>query len=125
MKTTKLASLAAALCLSASGVAMADDMMKDTTSKPGVVEAAAASVTGTVTAIDYTTRMVTLKSADGHEATMEVGPEAVRFNEVKKGDKIKIDYLESVAVMVTNPHDTVGSAEAEGTVVVRNKTKKP
>jgi hypothetical protein len=125
MKKSYVASISAALVLSAWGISSAAEMAKDTTSKPGVVEAAAASMTGTVTAIDYKTRMVTLKSSEGKEATMEVGPEAVRFNEVKKGDKIKIDYLESVAVMVTNPHDTVGSGEAPGTLFVRNKTAKP
>jgi Cu/Ag efflux protein CusF len=93
--------------------------------KPGVVEAAAMSVSGTVETIDYNTRMVTLKQANGETISMEVGPEATRFNEVKKGDQVKIDYLESVAVSVQDPHATVDSTEGAGKVIVRNKTKKP
>jgi len=125
MKTSTVASVVAALCVTASGFTLAAEDSTNMKPKPGVVEAASASVTGTVSDIDYTTRMVTIKTPDGRETTMEVGPEAYRFNEVKKGDKIKIDYLVSVAVMVQSPHETVNSAEGEGTVVVRNKTQKP
>ena len=82
-------------------------------------------MTGTVENIDYKTRMVTLSIPDGQAVTMEVGPEAVRFNEVKKGDKVKIDYLVSVAIMVHSPHETIDTAQASGTVIIRNKTKKP
>ncbi len=121
MKTSTVAGVTAALCLSAWGLSVADVVQE----KPGVIEAAAASITGTVQSIDYNTRMVTLAKPDGETVTMEVGPEAARFNEVKKGDKVKMDYLVSVAVMVQNPHDKIDTAEGTGTVIIRNKTKKP
>jgi len=125
MNTSYVVKTAVVLCLAVGGVFATVGMAAETKEKPGVVEAAAASVTGTVEDIDYNTRMLTLSTPDGQEVTMEVGPEAHRFNEVKKGDKIKIDYLVSVAVLVQDPHETVDSAQASGTVVIRNKTEKP
>src|SRR3954468_15835150 len=113
MKKPYAATLAMILGLTAAGVSRADDMKP----KPGVVEARSASLTGTVDSIDYKTRQVVLKTADGL-VPMEVGPEAARFNEVKKGDTVKIDYLESVAVMVADPHSDIGSAQASGKVIV-------
>ena len=93
--------------------------------KPGVLNAAAASVTATVESIDYTTRMISLKTPDGNVQTMEVGPGVVRFNEIKKGDLIQVDYLESVVVVVQDPHETISSAQGSSTVLVRNKGKSP
>jgi hypothetical protein len=116
---------AAVMALGLGTWTLAADSMTESKPKPGVVEARSASVKGTVESIDYTTRKVTLKTSDGQMLPMEVGPEAKRFNEVKKGDTVKIDYLESVAVVVADPHATIDSTEASGKVVVRNKTKKP
>jgi hypothetical protein len=121
MKSRLIVSLAAVFSLSIGSLAVAAESKP----KPGVVEARSATVTGTVENIDYKTRMVTLKDDKGHTATMEVGPEVVRLGEVKKGDKVKMDYLESVAVVVASPHESISSGEASGKVIVRNKTKDP
>ncbi len=93
--------------------------------KPGVLEAAAATMTATVEKIDYKTREITLKGENGNVVTMVAGPEIVRFNEIKKGDTIQADYLEAVAVMVSSPSDKVATAEGSQSALVRNKTKKP
>ncbi len=93
--------------------------------KPAVLEAEAKTAIATVESIDYKTRTVTLKSKEGKLSTMQVGPEATRFNEVKKGDEVQIDYLESVAVIVTSPDKTVASAQGSNTAVIRNAGKKP
>ncbi len=124
MKISTAFCFAVVMSFSAPRIASAADQPKDV-SKPAVVEAEVVHYTGTVESIDYTTRMMTLKGTDGQTVSMEVGPEAVRFNDVKKGDQVKIDYLESVAVMVQSPSDTISSAESSGSVIIRNKGQKP
>ena len=57
--------------------------------------------TGTNYAIDYASRTVTLKTDSGKSVTLQVGPQAKNFNQVKVGDKVKVDtatgsYVERV-----------------------------
>ncbi len=71
--------------------------------KPGVVAVRTVQATATVTAIDYKARTVTLKAADGSETTLKVGPQAKRFNEVKKGDQVTVNMTQATAIKVTAP----------------------
>lgn len=57
----------------------------------------------TITKIDYKTRLIALKNEAGEVSEMTAGPEVVRFNELKKGDVVVIDYLESTALYVHKP----------------------
>lgn len=59
--------------------------------------------TATITAIDQKTRSVTLRSADGVLDTFTVGPEVVRFNQLKVGDKITATYQEALVFEVKKP----------------------
>ena len=93
--------------------------------KPAVLDALTASVTATVENIDRANRRLTLKAKDGTTQVIDVPAEVTRFDEVKKGDEVMIDYLESVAVVVQSPSDSVMSAEGSKSVIVRNKGKKP
>jgi Cu/Ag efflux protein CusF len=95
------------------------------TPKPAVTEAAAVSITATVEAIDYKNRSITLKGPEGNTQTMVVGPEATRFDKVKKGDVVQVDYLESVAVVVQSPDKQIATAEGTQSVIVRNQGRKP
>jgi Cu/Ag efflux protein CusF len=124
-RIVKAGLLAAGIWMVAGPVVWAAETAPDMKPKPGVLNATAASVTATVQDIDYKTRMITLKGPQGDVETMEVGPEVVRFNEIKKGDLVQIDYLESVAVMVQSPDQAVSSAEGTSSALVRNKTKLP
>lgn len=108
--------------LGANAAEMAADMHQE---KPAALEAAMGSITATVKSIDYATRMVTLEKADGTTVDMEVGPEAVRFNEVKKGDIVEIDFMMSVAVVVQSPDTEIASVEGSNVAIVRNEGKKP
>lgn len=108
--------------LGAGAAEMAADMSME---KPAAVEAAVVSLTATVKDIDYKTRVVTLQKKDGTAVSMEVGPEAVRFNEVKKGDVVQVDYMESVAVVVQSPDAKIATVEGSNMAVVRNQGKKP
>jgi Cu/Ag efflux protein CusF len=119
----QVSKIAIALVFAFVGVAKAADAPM---AKPGVFEAAAKTVTATVVEIDYKTRAVTLQEGkDGPQTTMVVTPEATRFNEIKKGDIVQIDYLESVGVMVQSPDKTIATAEGSSSVMVRNQGKKP
>lgn len=48
--------------------------------------------TATVTAVDKAKRTVTLKTKDGEESTIAVGPEVKRFDEVAVGDTVRAKY---------------------------------
>ncbi len=108
--------------LGAVAAEMASDMAKE---KPAKVDAAVVSITATVKAIDYKSRMVTLEKSDGTMVDMQVGEEAVRFNEVKKGDIVDIDFMVSVAMVVHSADAGIDSVEGSNVAVVRNEGKKP
>ena len=88
--------------------------------RPAAMAATAHKVTATVTAIDYKARTVKLKDEKGTEVEMVVGPEATRFNEVKKGDLVTFEYLESIALVVT-PKGAAAPAAGESAYVEKNK----
>jgi hypothetical protein len=71
--------------------------------KPGVILAESKTITGVVTAIDYKTRMVTLKGPKGNELTFPVKKEVKGLKNVKKGDDVVISYTEALAISVVTP----------------------
>jgi len=112
---TSIAAICAVLLLSP---AMAAEKKAD--AKPAAVATAVAKVTATVTAIDYKARTVKLKDEKGNETELVVGPEATRFNEVKKGDVVTFEYYESVAVEVT-PKGAAAPAAGQAEYMEKNK----
>lgn len=71
--------------------------------KPGMQGVNIMEVTATVDKIDYKKRMITLKGPDGKVVTTEVDPSITRFNEVKKGDMIYMQFTEELAIRVESP----------------------
>jgi Cu/Ag efflux protein CusF len=59
--------------------------------------------TGTVEAIDASTRTVTLKKPDGTFVTTVAGPDIKRFGEIKVGDKVTARFYENVIVRLKRP----------------------
>ena len=55
---------------------------------------------GTVEAIDYAKRRVTLKGPEGKTRTIKVDPSVKRLDEVKKGDQIVVRHTEAIAFSV-------------------------
>lgn len=51
-----------------------------------------------VVAIDPATRKVTLKGADGRTATVTAGPEVKNFAQIKVGDRIRVQYSQTLAL---------------------------
>jgi hypothetical protein len=58
------------------------------------------TATATVTNIDKEKRTVTLKSEQGKFITVDVPEDVQAFDQVKKGDKLKVSYQESVAMEI-------------------------
>jgi hypothetical protein len=59
------------------------------------------TVQATVTAIDQSTRRVTLKGPDGKSQELVVGPEARNLAQVEVGDQVIVEYREALAIDVT------------------------
>ena len=91
---------------------------------PGVVMADLRVVTATVEAIDTAKRTVTLKGADGRSTTLKVGPGAKNFDQVKVGDKVKFEFLDSIALFVRKAGDPPDAAEMQA-VAVAPRGQKP
>lgn len=66
-------------------------------------EAELAQITATVESIDYKTRVVELRTEAGRVVSLTVSPEVQNFRQVKKGDKLTLDYFESVEFEIRQP----------------------
>jgi len=55
-------------------------------------------VSATITAIDKATRSVTMKGPKGREVTIVAGPEVRNFAQLKVGDQVEAQYVESLAI---------------------------
>lgn len=69
--------------------------------KPGTAIIRAYEYTATVLNIDYQTRQVTLKGADGKILKVTGQPEIRRFNEIKQGDTVVARLIEAVDIDIT------------------------
>jgi len=68
-------------------------------SAPGkAVLAGKTTVTATVVAIDYTKRTATLKGAGGKLVDVNVPPEAKKFDQVKVGDLVTVEYVQALTL---------------------------
>jgi hypothetical protein len=71
--------------------------------KPAAMAVDTVEFKGTVEAIDYGKRRVTLKGPEGKTRTIKVDPSVKRLDEVKKGDQIVVRYTEAIAFSVRKP----------------------
>jgi Cu/Ag efflux protein CusF len=83
------------------------------------------TVQATVQKINYKTRMITLKDETGEVSEMKVGPEVQRFNDIKKGDVLAVDYLESTALYVHKAEKGEKPSYDVGAEAVRLAGQKP
>jgi|CXWL01.1.fsa_nt_gi hypothetical protein len=72
-------------------------------SKPLGVMVDTTVVSGTVTAIDYDKRSVTLLGPEGNSHTIQVGPAVQKFNAIKKGDNVVLTLKTATSIEVTAP----------------------
>lgn len=65
----------------------------------------------TVAAIDYDTRMVTLRGTTGNSLTLVVDSDVKNFGQVKVGDKVTVSYYQGFAAEVKKPGTGVKGVE--------------
>jgi hypothetical protein len=71
--------------------------------KPGAGVSETLTIKATVEAIDYDTRMVVLRGPEGNTLTTKVDERVKRFNEIKLGDEIVVQYTRAFAISVHEP----------------------
>ena len=81
-------------------------------------------ITATVEKVDVATRMVTLKGPKGNLMTFRAGEAVKNLDQVKVGDKVNAQYLESVAVFVRKSGEPPMAGEVDA-VSVAPKGAKP
>jgi hypothetical protein len=90
----------------------------------GVEVGDAVVITAEVVAIDKKDRTLALLGPKGNVVALEVGDEARNFDQIKVGDRVKVEYYEAVAVYL-GEHGQQPEADA-GLVVARSpKGAKP
>jgi hypothetical protein len=67
--------------------------------------------TATVTAVDQSKRMVTLRGSDGTTSTLQVGPEVRNLPQVRVGDKVVVSYYKGVLAEVKKPGEGAKGVE--------------
>ncbi len=108
--------VAAALALTAFAASAQTVQQKVSAEKgKGIQAAQLAELEATIQAINLETREVVLKTADGKEATVVAGPEVKRLADLKVGDKVSIQYYESLTLkldkVATSTSTSTASAE--------------
>jgi len=71
--------------------------------KPGAGVSETITMKATVEAIDYETRMVVLRGPEGNTLTTRVDDQVKRFNEIRLGDEIVVEYTRAFAISVREP----------------------
>jgi len=101
--------------------------------KPSYFQDQKQTVTATVTAINYGTRRVTLRGEKGNEVSFVAGDQVRNLDQVKVGDRVAVDYYESIAINVRPPGapidevriagDRAEPGEKPGGMVARHTTR--
>ncbi len=69
----------------------------------------------TVTAIDYQTRLVTLRGTSGNSLTLVVDSDVRNFDQMKVGDMVTVSYYQGFAAEVKKPGTGVKGVEQSAT----------
>lgn len=94
--------------------------------EPAKVEAFYDKQAATVEAIDHENGVLAIKNDAGNIMIMAIHPDVTSFDDVKEGDKGKIEYYESVVVALSPAEsESAGLSETNQTYMVRNPGVKP
>ena len=85
----------------------------DQPAMPGASRSKTVHDTVTVTGIDKSARMLTVKNEAGEVRSIQVPADVKAFDKVKKGDKIDVDYTQSVALSMLPPGTKPSATEKE------------
>lgn len=72
----------------------------------GGVQTSTITLNAEVAAIDHAKRSVTLRDAQGHQQTLDVGPNVINFNQVKVGDQVSVQMVEELAILLLDKNAT-------------------
>jgi hypothetical protein len=79
---------------------------------PGGVAVKTINISAKVTAIDRDSRELTMVGPKGNEWTVEVGPEAVNFDQIEVGDMVNATVTEQLVVAMGDPEASAGDGSA-------------
>ncbi len=99
--------------LGTAGAAPATETTESTTAN-GHEMSQLTHATATVSAIDKSARSLTLKGEDGAETTINVPADMKAFDKLKTGDKVDIDYYQSLAVSMAPTGSKPSVSERRG-----------
>ena len=113
-----------------SSVALAQSMPASSAAKPTVIDAAVTDnryqlYEGEVVKIDKKTRTITFKNKEG-ESKFVAGPDIINFAQIKKGDRVSVNYELAVAIeLIKTKSDGVRSKVETNTVTKSKADEKP
>jgi len=90
------AALVSAFALAQPAVAQTSAVTASSPGKVGVAQTV--DVSATITAIDKSSRTITLKGPKGDELKIEAGPEVKNFDQLRVGDDVEMRYRETLAL---------------------------
>jgi hypothetical protein len=88
------------------------------TDKPGGIVAQVVTEKGTVEAINYDDRTLTVKDSAGVSHFIKAGPEMVNFPQIKLGDEVIAKATQSIAIFVDKPENKSEASANQGGVVM-------
>lgn len=120
---TSLAVLALALV---AGSLQAQTVQEKVEAGKGKVEVAQlVELNGTITALDVATRDVTLKTDKGEEISFVAGPDVQRLADLKVGDRVEIQYYESLTLKLSKVEGGTPSTSDSATEMRAEPTELP
>ena len=126
MKTqSSLAVAALALALAAGSVQAQTAQQKVEAGKGKVEVAQLVELNGTITALDVATRDVTLKTDKGEEISFVAGPDVQRLADIKVGDRVEIQYYESLTLKLSKVEGGTPSTSDTATEMRAEPTELP
>ncbi len=84
-----------------------------------------ASASATVEKIDAGKRELSLRDDRGHMFMVQVPESVTRFDAIKKGDRVDVDYYQSVTLSLTKPGETAQPGAHEQATVERSAGQLP
>jgi len=79
---------------------------EDAAARPGVRDSMLSSTSAIVEALDQESRMITLRGPTGTRMSFKVGDRVKNLHKIKVGDRVVVDYYESLAIQVVKPGTT-------------------
>jgi hypothetical protein len=91
----------------------------------GELVAERVTLTATVENIDTKNRVVTLKNKQGNQIRVEVPQSVGSLDAIKKGDRVTVDFYQSLALLLKKPADKEHAVAGEAAVAARTPAPLP